>query len=83
MATIIVIIISGNGFIEITLRLCFVESAISQGGRGQRHEHDNVRIPVDVFTDGYFQNGMSVAVSAISSGILKKEQKRTKKTRKR
>jgi hypothetical protein len=64
MATIIVIIISGNGFIGITLRLCFVESAISQGGRGQRHEHDNVRIPV--------------GVSAISSGILKKEEKRTK-----
>ena len=29
MATIIVIIISGNGFIEITLRLYFVESAIT------------------------------------------------------
>ena len=29
MATINVIIISGNGFIEITLRLYFVESAIT------------------------------------------------------
>jgi hypothetical protein len=29
MATIVVIIISGNGFIELTLRLYFVESAIT------------------------------------------------------
>jgi hypothetical protein len=32
MATIIVIIISGIGFIEITLRLYFVESAITLQG---------------------------------------------------